>query len=133
MYAYTPQWPELLPGGTALLFTVPAAGNDPAGSQIAVKSFETGERRMLLPGSMPRYARSGHLLFAREDSVWAVPFDADRLEVTGEAVPVLEDVDFSAAAGLSRFAVADNGSLVYVPGLGGGGGGVPGRKTSRCG
>ena len=121
---YDHRWPELLPGGTAVLFSVTGTNGDSTGSQVAVKSFDTGERRMLLQGSMPRYARSGHLLFAREDSVWAAPFDADRLEVTGEAVPVLEDVDFS-GAGLSRFAVADNGSLVYLPNRGGGVGGSP--------
>ena len=76
--------PALLPGGTALLFTV-ASGPD---SSIAVKSMSTGERRVLFVGSSPRYTSSGHIIFARENALWAVPFDADQL----------------------------SGSLVYVPG-----------------
>ena len=103
--------PALLPGGTALLFAV-ATG--PADSTIAVKSLETGERRALFEGSSPRYVASGHILFARENALWAVPFDADQLTVTGEAVPVMEGVSIGTTS-YAQFAVSGNGSLVYVP------------------
>ena len=106
--------PALLPGGTALLFTV-ASG--PATS-IAVKSLETGERRDLFDGSSPRYAASGHIVFARENALWAVPFDADTLSVTGDAVPVLEGVAIG-TTGYAHITVAGNGSLAYVPGVAG--------------
>ena len=111
------RWPEMLPGGTALLFTLWPASGVIGTPRIAVKSLETGERRMLVEGSFPHYARSGHIVFARENALWAVPFDADRLEVTGDAVRVLEGVDIG-AGGFARFAVADNGSLVYLTGGG---------------
>ena len=106
--------PAFLPSGTALLFTV-ASG--PATS-IAVKSLETGERRDLFDGSSPRYAASGHIVFARENALWAVPFDADTLSVTGDAVPVLEGVAIG-TTGYAHITVAGNGSLAYVPGVAG--------------
>ena len=73
------RWPELLPGGRALLFTVWNGANDDAldAAQIAVKTLETGERRVLLPGASARYVSSGHLVFVRGDGVWAVSFDLE--------------------------------------------------------
>ena len=73
--------PELLPGGTELLFAV----NSNSGDRIALKSLDTtGERRILFDGSTPRYVSSGHIVFARENALWAVPFDADQREPTGD-------------------------------------------------
>lgn len=105
-------WPELLPGGEAVLFSVDR-GN-PELSRIAVQSLRTGERRTLVAGSGPHYAPTGHIVFMRADSIWAVPFDRERLEVTGEAVPILEGAQVNSGSGLSDFALSRNGSLVYV-------------------
>ena len=113
------RWPELLPGGDALLFTVwsgpSLSGLDSA--QIAVKVLATGERRLLVPGSFPRYAPTGHLVFVQTDGLWAVPFDLDRLEVTGPALPVLQGLQVT-GSGRGQFALGGDGSLVYVPGAG---------------
>ena len=103
--------PSCCRGGTALLFAVASGGTD----RIAVQSLETGERQFLMEGSSPRYVPSGHLVFAREDSVWGAPFNLNRLQVTGDPVPVLEGVRVG-GSGFAQFAVADNGSLVYVRG-----------------
>ena len=109
--------PALLPGGTALLFAVASDSE----SNIAVKSLETGERRLLFSGSSPRYVASGHIVFARENALWAAPFEADTLNITGDPVPVLEGVAIG-ATGYAHFTVAENGSLAYVPGVGAAGG-----------
>ena len=83
--------PAFLPDGDAVLFTVSSGSLDTA--QIAVVSLETGQRKMLGSGFFPRYSPTGHLLYAQTGaSLWAVPFDASRLEITGDAVPVLENV-----------------------------------------
>ena len=51
-------------------------------SQIVVLNLETGEQEVLISGgTSPRYATSGHLLYAAAGSVWAVPFDIDDLAV----------------------------------------------------
>ena len=114
--------PELLPGGGGVLFGVAgraAVGGVDAysglsGAQIAVHEHETGERRVLVEGSSPRFLPTGHLTFARSGALWAVPFDSDRLELNGEPVPVLDDLLVSSAGGAVT-ALANDGSLVYAP------------------
>ena len=102
------------PSGQAALFTVWSGTLET--SQIAVVSLDTGERRILTRGTYPRYVPTGHILFAQEASLWAVPFDVERLEVTGAPVPVVDGVSVSAASGAAHFAVAHNGTLVYARG-----------------
>ncbi len=107
-------WPDILPGSKAVLFTIFSGVVDTA--QIAVQSLETGDRRILVAGTYPRFTPTGHIVFARSGSLWAVPFDADRLELTGEPVPVVEGVQVDPRIGFAQFALAADGSLVYVPG-----------------
>ena len=102
---------QLLPDGSALLFVVRDTLRQ--GDRIFVQDLETGDREFLLEGTFPRYVASGHLLFARESVIWAVPFDADQLRMSGDAVPVMEGVAI-ALNGYAQLAVAENGSLVYV-------------------
>ena len=107
-------WPEMLPGGHAVLFTIVANPIDE--SQIAVLSLDTGEQKVLVRGgSFPRYASTGHLLYGVQGNLWAVGFDPDQLETRGDPVPVLEDV-LMKAAGAVNVGLSENGSLVYVPG-----------------
>ena len=83
------RWPHILPGGEAVLFTI-VKGTE---FEIALLSLDTGEIRTLLTGgSGPRYASTGHLVYGIDGTMWAVPFDLDRLEVTGDPVLVLEGV-----------------------------------------
>ena len=105
--------PEFLPGGEAVLFQVRFSGPDPP-DHIAVASLETGEHRLLVEGGHPHYAR-GHVIFARDKSLWRVPFDVEHLQVTGEPFPVLEGV-VEDPPGYSSFSLAADGSLAYIPG-----------------
>jgi Tol biopolymer transport system component len=113
------RWPQFLPGGRALLFTiVPAEAASFDEARIAALSLDTGQIRALLENATnPRYAPTGHLLYVRGASLFAVPFDPGRLEVTGQSVPVIEGVMTNAEAGYPQFAVADNGLLAYAPGV----------------
>ena len=80
-------WPEILPGGETVLFTI--LSNSVDGSQIAALSLDTGEQQILIRGgSYPRYSHSGHLLYGAAGSLWAVRFDPNRLETSGDPVPV---------------------------------------------
>ena len=105
--------PHVLPGGRAVLFYIRSATLEV--DQIAVYSFDTREQRVLLPGKLPRFA-AGHLVFGRGASLWAAPFDVIRLELTGEPFLVLEDVAVIGGSALLQFDIADDGSLVYLPG-----------------
>ena len=115
-------WPELLPGGESVLFTIAPANNARAeNSQIAVLDLQTGTSKVLIRGgSHAHYVPTGHLVYGVEGTLRAVAFDLGRLEVVGTPAPVLEGVA-TTVSGLADVAVAANGSLVYVPGGAGGG------------
>jgi len=110
-------WPEFLPSGRAVIFAgAPGTGNWTA-ARIAVQSVGSGEHRTLVQGATaPGYAPSGHLVYAQDGSLMAVPFDVHRLEVTGAAVPAIEGVLQSPVTGSAQYGISATGSLVYVPG-----------------
>ena len=111
------RWPEFLPGGKAVLFAVGSAGAIWTNAQIAVQSVGTGERRNLIQaGTYPRYAPSGHLVYAQGGNLMALPFDPQRLKATGTAIPVLEGVLQSLSSGGAQYSFSATGSLVYVSG-----------------
>ena len=115
-------WPEFLPGGQAVLFTITPPGIAIENGQIAVLDLRTGTSKVLIRGgSHAHYVRTGHLVYGVAGTLRAVAFDLGRLEVTGTPAPVLEGV-VTTAQGAADVAVAANGSLIYVPGTAGGGG-----------
>ena len=82
-------WPEMLPGGRAVLFTITATGGLDA-AQVAVLDLATGTSRVVVPGgSHAHYVPSGHLVYTAGGTLRAVPFDLDRLETRGTPVTVL--------------------------------------------
>jgi len=112
--------PEALPGGDTILFTIrpgPAGGGPAREGSIGLLMLATGETKPLIgTAHRPRYATSGHIVFVRAGSLWAVPFDVDSLEVTGPEVMVVEGVQHHGHLGWATYALSDNGLLVYVPG-----------------
>ena len=114
------RWPDFLPGGQAALFTVAAPSSRQDESRIALVSLETGEWRVLFEGgSFGRYVGTGHIVYARNGSLLAVPFDLERLEVTGAAVQILDDVWMEPVGALvAQFAISQTGALVYITSLG---------------
>jgi dipeptidyl aminopeptidase/acylaminoacyl peptidase len=110
------RWPEILPGGKAVIFTV-VHGEGLEGARIVVQSLDTGERRTLIEGGAhARYAPTGHLVYARADTLMAAPFDLEGLEVTGPGVPILENVLTNLRSRVAQFVFSGDGSLFYVPG-----------------
>ena len=115
-------WPEFLPGGEAVLFTITPATGGIENAQIAVLDLRTGTSKVLIRGgSHAHYVPTGHLVYGVAGTLRAVAFDLGRLEVVGTPAPVLEGV-VTTGTGAADVAVAANGSLVYVPGGAGGGG-----------
>ena len=110
-------WPEFLPDGKAVLFTI-SKGRPISDKKIAVLSLESGETKILADGTGPRFAASGHLVFGREASLWAVPFDPAGLTVEGTPAPVVEGVQVNAGGGWALYDVAPDGSLAYLAGQG---------------
>ena len=108
-------WPEILPGGEAVLFTI-VNQRFVENAQIAVLSLDSVETKVLVPGgSNPRYARTGHIVYGIRGTLRAVGFDLERLEVTSDPVPVLDGV-ITKNSGAANFAISQSGSLVYMAG-----------------
>ncbi len=111
------RWPQVLPGGKVILFTAHAGAGTPDKSLIEVHSLVTGERKVVVRGgTSARYVPTGHLVYALAGRLMAVPFDLARLEVTGPAVVLLEDLLVDPASGAAQFGLSDGGSLAYVAG-----------------
>ena len=109
-------WPFIIPGRDAVLFVI-ATGPPLSTGQLAVLDLATDEVSPLgLAGMSPRYVSTGHLVYAAEDgSVRAAPFDVASLEVTGNPVPLVEDVAVR-FTGAASFDISDTGRFVYVSG-----------------
>ncbi len=107
-------WPQLLPDGRHVIFTAFRAPVSRA--TVEVLDLESGERKVLVSGGvMARYTASGHLLFARDESILAVPFDLRRLEVTGAPVVVVDDVAMNLSDGFAAYDVSASGTLAVIP------------------
>jgi Tol biopolymer transport system component len=84
---------------------------------------ESSRRRLLATNREAYYAASpgggqGHLVFLRDSTLMAQPFDPVRLEVGGEAAPIAEGVDSFANNFYGLFSVSDSGTIVYRRGAG---------------
>jgi serine/threonine-protein kinase len=119
----THRWPQWLPGGKAVLFTVGSrdqARFDDASLEAVVVA--TGERTVVhRGGTYGRYVPTGHLVYVESETLFALPFDAEALERTGSPVPVLEGLTASPGEGGAQYSFSNSGTLVYL----GGGVGAP--------
>jgi len=107
-------WPEVLPGGEGVLFT--AWHGTPERSHVSVVSLSDRRVSTLVPGgTQPRFAPSGHLVFATGNTLRAVRFDPGRLAVIGNPVPVLEGVAMT-VSGSAHYAIGADGALAYISG-----------------
>ena len=115
------QRPFFLPDGRHFLYeTEKVAG---PGQPIYVASLDSTERKLLLNSDSSNVVYSqGHLLFLRETTLMAQPFDARRLELTGEAFPIAEQIQTHSVGELyANFSASENGVLVYQTGAEAGG------------
>jgi Tol biopolymer transport system component len=107
--------PQMLPTGTHLLMTV-GTGNVATraitGRHIAVVDLATGQRRTLIEGRNPVSLASGHLVFARDDALFAAPFDLSVLDLTGPPVRFLDAIQTSTSH--THFSLDHAGTLAYI-------------------
>jgi serine/threonine-protein kinase len=105
------QWPHFLRGAGKLVFTI-ATGASYEEARIGVLDLKQGSyRTMVNGGSNGWYVPTGHLVFARGGKIFAVPFDARRLAVTGMEAPVIEGIGPTPLT--PRYSFSDSGLLVY--------------------
>ena len=108
------QWPLALGDGRFVILTESVRTSD----RIRVLDTQTKDTRVLLEagGSVPSVTSSGHLLFVKNASLFAVPFDSDRMAVDGVPREVLSGVQYEVSSTTAQYAIARNGTLVYLSG-----------------
>jgi serine/threonine protein kinase/Tol biopolymer transport system component len=113
---WTHRYPQVLPRTKAFLFTS-CQTLDLETCAIEVQSVSSPQRRVLVRGGYSgRYLASGHLLYMHQGALFAAPMNLKRLELTGAASPVLEDVSSNVGTAVAQFDFSRTGTLVYIPG-----------------
>jgi eukaryotic-like serine/threonine-protein kinase len=107
-------WPEFLPDGRHFLYM--ATGEKADDNLYRVGALDSTESKVLAPAqTLVTYAPPGYLLFVRDKTLVAQPFDAKALKTTGEPIPLAEHIGTD-SVGLARFSVSRGGTLVYRTG-----------------
>ena len=108
---------QALLGGKAVLFTAHSATGDYyEDANIVVQSLPDGPRKVVQRGGFHgRYLGSGHVVYVHGGTLFAAPFDLERLETTGEPAPVLEGVASDIFGG-AQFAFSARGTLAFLRG-----------------
>jgi Tol biopolymer transport system component len=114
----THRWPQVLPGGDAVVFTASPSGVlDNA--NIEAFSLKTGQVKILQRGGYyGRYLPGGYLVYVHQGVLFGMRFDAARLEVRGAPTPLVEDVAANPFGGGGQFDFSSTGTLVYAAGKG---------------
>ena len=108
-------WPQVLPGGNALLFTGHTSRMNWDDATLVVQPLPSGERKIVQRGgSYGRYLASGHVVYLHDAKIFAVPFDLERLEVTGAPFLALDGVGSNPNGGSAQFAASETGTFVYL-------------------
>jgi len=104
------RFPEMLPGGKGIVFSAQGGVSD---DQVYAESLATHERHSVVKGLAPHYLPTGHLAFVAGGTLFAVRFDAERLEAKGAPVTLLEGIR-QARSSQPLISYSDVGSIVYV-------------------
>jgi len=108
--------PWFLPDGKHFLYLARGDQSQPE-QAIHLGSIDGDTDRELFKSTSQAIYASGQLLFQREQTLMTQPFDAKRLETTGEAIPIAENVMNLGGAYKGVFAASENGTLVYLTGI----------------
>jgi len=116
-------YPQLLPGGKAILFVADTALDE---DKLTIEVLTLADHRRKIVargGASPRYLATsggaGHLVYVNKATLFAIPFDLDKLETRGTAVPVLDDVAYLSQLGTGQFDFSRTGTMVYRRSSGG--------------
>jgi Tol biopolymer transport system component len=112
------RWPQVVPGGSVIFTTLFQLGSDTADEGVIESvSLASGERKVLhRGGSYGRWVPSGHLVYVRENTLFAMPFNIKKMEATGSPAPIVQGVTSSDASGGAQISFSNNGTLAYVSG-----------------
>ncbi len=110
------RWPFFLPDGRRFLYVVASFGGRKEKTGIYVGSLDSNEETFLASAnSRVAYAPPGYLLFARERTLLAQPFDAKKARTLGDPVPLAEQIQYFPQNYNTLFSVSESGVLLYQP------------------
>ncbi len=108
-------WPQVLPGSATLLYAAHTSRTNWDDATLVVQRLPAGERKIVQRGgSYGRYLASGHIVYLHDAKIFAVPFDLERLEVTGPPFLALDGVGSNPNGGSAQFAASETGTVVYL-------------------
>ena len=114
----THRWPQVL-GDGRVLYTAHSSVGGYENASLVMEVFPDGPRKVVHRGGYHgRYLPSGHLVFIHQGTLFAAPFDLEKMELTGAPVPVIEGVWAHSTTAGAQFSFSDTGTLVYVAGEG---------------
>jgi len=110
-------WPQFLPGSRRFLY-VAWGSSQP---EVRLASLDGGEAQTVLAGqSRVEFAPPGYLLYVRDNTLVAQPFDSGKGVLTGDPVPLAQDLGVN-SVGLAHFTASHNGVVAFRSGEAGGG------------
>ena len=112
----TERWPQFLPDGNHFVYMAGALGLASDDNVLKVGSLDGKTDRILLHGSSPIAYDSGYLLFVVNKNLVARPFDAEKMEFTGDSITLVEDVLYDPMYSNAAFSASGTGVLLYQRG-----------------
>jgi serine/threonine-protein kinase len=113
----THRWPQVLPGGRAVLYTASKATGNYEQADIVIRSLPSGEQRIVHHGGYhASYLPTGHLIYVSQGTLFAAALDLERFAVTTQPSPVLTDFRTQPGTGAVQLSFSQDGSLVYATG-----------------
>lgn len=110
--AFADIWPHFLPDGRRFLYMASVGGTAPR--EVRIASIDSKESRVVTRlKSRVEFAAPGYLLYVREATLFAQPFDEGSARLAGEPLPVAENVHYFFGPGLASFSASQTGVLAY--------------------
>ena len=109
------RWPAFLPDGKHFLFWARSSRSASSGMTYIGEVGSLQARQLTNSDSIALYA-SGHLLFVRQTALMAQAFDLRKLQLSGEAVPVVENIMMNGTTSRAVFSASATGAMIYQSG-----------------
>jgi Tol biopolymer transport system component len=108
-------YPSFLPDGLHFLYS--AQSTDDSQGGLFVGRLGSSETKFVRASySKARYSPPGFLLFVRDGTLVAQPFDERRFQLSGDTIPIAERIRYRPISGIAAFSVSETGVLTYVAG-----------------
>ena len=110
-------WPAFLPDGVHFLYV--AVSSEPGRTEMRVGALDSTDDKSLFPSNSRAVFANDHVLFVRDGTLMAQPFDARSVSLSGDAFPVAEGIASNPGNGSAAFSASIDGALVYRSGIAG--------------